>query len=109
AGVTATLGTWESRRVGAGELARKAAGILVFPSVVKAGIWLGGEYGEGLLIIRGRPAGYYNLISGSFGFQLGVQTRRIIIMFMTEQALDSFQNTYGWEAGVHRSITVLTP
>jgi len=108
ADVNATLTSFESQIVGARELASKAAGILVFPSVVKAGIGLGGEYGEGLLIIRGRPAGYYNLISGSFGFQLGVQTRRLIIMFMSEQALASFQNTYGWKAGVDGSIAVVT-
>src|SRR5262245_51940001 len=106
--VNATLTSFESQIVGARELASKAAGILVFPSVVKAGIGLGGEYGEGLLIIRGRPAGYYNLISGSFGFQLGVQARRLIIMFMSEQALASFQNTYGWKAGVDGSIAVVT-
>src|SRR5262245_63357012 len=108
ADVNATLTSFESQIVGARELASKAAGILVFPSVVKAGIGLGGEYGEGLLVIRGRPAGYYNLISGSFGFQLGVQTRRLIIMFMSEQALASFQNTYDWKAGVDGSIAVVT-
>src|SRR5262245_31545348 len=107
ADVNATLTSFESQIVGARELASKAAGILVFPSVVKAGIGLGGEYGEGLLIIRGRPAGYYNLISGSFGFQLGVETRRVIIMFMSEQALASFQNTYGWKAGVDGAMAVV--
>ena len=78
------------------------------PSVVKAGIGLGGEYGEGLLIIRGRPGGYYNIVSGSFGFQLGVQVRSVIIMFMTESALASFSSTYGWKAGVDGSIAVVT-
>ena len=80
----------------------------MFPSVVKAGIGLGGEYGEGLLIIRGRPGGYYNIVSGSFGFQLGVQVRSVIIMFMTEAALASFSNTYGWKAGVDGSIAIVT-
>ncbi len=98
----------ESQIVGARELASKAAGVLVFPSVVKAGLGLGGEYGEGLLIIRGRPSGYYDLISGSFGFQLGVQTRTVIIMFMTEQALASFESTYGWKVGVDGSVAIVT-
>jgi lipid-binding SYLF domain-containing protein len=48
------------------------------------------------------------MISGSFGFQLGVQVRSVIIMFMTEQSLASFQNTYGWKAGVDGSIAVVT-
>jgi len=108
ADVGAALTSFESQIVGARDLASKAAGILVFPSVVKAGIGLGGEYGEGLLIIRGRPGGYYNLISGSFGFQLGVQTRTVIIMFMTEPALASFASTYGWKVGVDGSVAIVT-
>jgi lipid-binding SYLF domain-containing protein len=108
ADVNAALTSFESQIRGARELASKAAGVLVFPSVVKAGIGLGGEYGEGLLIIRGRPGGYYNLISGSFGFQLGVQTRTVIIMFMTEQALASFEGTYGWKVGVDGSVAIVT-
>ena len=108
ADVNAALTSFESQIGGARELASKAAGVLVFPSVVKAGIGLGGEYGEGLLIIRGRPGGYYNLISGSFGFQLGVQTRTVIIMFMTEPALASFASTYGWKVGVDGSVAIVT-
>ena len=56
------------------ELARKAAGILVFPSVYKAGFGIGGSYGEGVLIVRGEPAGYYNIVSASFGLQLGAHS-----------------------------------
>ena len=108
ADVDKTLHSFESQVRGARELATNAAGILVFPSVVKAGIGLGGEYGEGLLIIRGRPGGYFNLISGSFGFQLGVQVRSVIIMFMTEQSLASFQNVYGWKVGVDGSVAIVT-
>ena len=108
ADVNAALTSFESQIGGARELASKVAGVLVFPSVVKAGIGLGGEYGEGLLIIRGRPGGYYNLISGSFGFQLGVQTRTVIIMFMTERALASFEGTYGWKVGVDGSVAIVT-
>ena len=108
AAVDATLRSFESQITGARELAIKAAGILVFPSVVKAGIGIGGEYGEGLLIIRGRPGGYFNLVSASFGLQLGVQTRSVIIMFMTEEALALFQRTYGWRVGVDGSIAIAT-
>src|SRR6266508_2427808 len=108
ADVDATLRSFESQAQGARELAIKAAGILVFPSVVKAGIGLGGDYGEGLLIIRGRPGGYYNLVSVSFCLQLGVQARSVIIMFMSEEALASFERTYGWKVGVDGSIAIAT-
>jgi len=103
-----TLHSFVRQVGGARELANKAAGILVFPSVVKAGIGFGGEYGEGLLIVGQRPAGYYNLISASFGFQLGVQERSVIIMFMTQEALDAFYRRAGWKVGVDGSVAIIT-
>ena len=93
---------------GARELAHKAVGILVFPSVVKAGFGVGGEYGEGALRVRGETVGYYNTVSASFGFQLGVQERSVIIMFMTPQALDQFRRTAGWKVGVDGSVAIIT-
>ena len=93
---------------GARELANKAAGVLVFPSIVKAGFGFGGEYGEGVMIVRGKPSGYYNLVSASFGFQLGVQERSVIILFMTEDALWKFRSTNGWKVGVDGSVAIIT-
>jgi lipid-binding SYLF domain-containing protein len=107
ANVNATLRSFVSQKPSARELGRKAAGVLVFPSVIKAGIGLGGEYGEGVLIIKARPAGYYNLLSTSFGFQLGVQSRSVIIMFMTEKSLAGFRNADGWKFGVDGSIVLV--
>jgi lipid-binding SYLF domain-containing protein len=108
AGVDATLHTFYYQVRGARELAHKAVGMLVFPSIVKAGFGFGGEYGEGALLIRGRTAGYYNDISASFGFQLGIQSRSVIIMFMTPHALDQFRNTAGWKVGVDGSVAIIT-
>jgi len=93
---------------GARELAQKAVGVLVFPSVVKAGFGIGGEYGEGALRIRGRTVDYYNMVSASIGFQLGVQERSVIIMFMTPEALDQFQRTAGWKIGADASVAIIT-
>lgn len=103
-----TLHSFVRQVGGARELANKAVGILVFPSVIKAGIGFGGEYGEGLLIVDKRAAGYYNLISASFGFQLGAQERAVIIMFMTESALEAFDRRAGWKVGVDGSIAIIT-
>ena len=108
ADATATLQSFVAQNPSARELGRKAAGVLVFPSVIKAGLGVGGEYGEGVLIVRQEPAGYYNIISASFGFQLGVQARSVIIMFMTQEALAGFRNAYGWKVGVDGSIVVVT-
>jgi lipid-binding SYLF domain-containing protein len=104
----ATLHRFVEQNPSAEELGRKAAGVLVFPSVIKAGIGLGGQYGEGVLIVHGNAAGYYNVISASFGFQLGVQSQSIIIVFMTEEALADFQNAYGWKVGIDGSIVIVT-
>lgn len=90
------------------ELAAKAAGILVFPSIVKAGMVVGGEYGEGALRVGGTTVGYYSTASGSIGLQLGVQSKSLIIMFMDKKALDSFKVSDGWEVGVDASIALVT-
>lgn len=108
AGVHATLDRFFNKIAGARELANKSVGILVFPSVVKGGFGVGGEYGEGALMIQGKPAAYYNTVSASIGFQLGLQERSVIIMFMTDSALRQFRRTAGWKVGVDGSVAVIT-
>lgn len=108
ASVQGTLENFYRQVRGGRELASKAFGILVFPSVVKAGIGFGGEYGEGALVVGGRVRSYYNTISASVGFQLGVQSRSVIIMFMTEPAYYQFRNTAGWKVGVDGSVAIIT-
>lgn len=88
------------------ELASRAKGMLVFPKIYKAGFWVGGEYGEGALRIGGNTVGYYNIASASLGLQLGVQRKSQIILFMTDDALQKFRNSQGWEAGVDGSVAI---
>ena len=108
ADVNATLNRFFARVTNGRELANKAEAVLVFPSIVKAGIGIGGEYGRGALHVRGVTRDYYNIIGASFGFQLGVQTRSVIIMFMTPQALAGFRSRAGWEVGVDGSVALIT-
>ena len=75
--------------------------------MVKAGIGIGGEYGEGALLVNGKTKDYYNVASASIGFQLGAQVKSEIIMFMTKAALDGFLASEGWEAGVDGSVAVV--
>jgi len=89
-------------------LIHKAFGVLVFPTIIKAGIGVGAEYGEGALLVRGRTDGYYNCLSGSIGFQLGAQARSVVILFMTEEALFKFSRTDGWKIGVDGSVALIT-
>ena len=94
---------------GAGsELAKKASGILVFPNVIKAGIGIGGEYGEGALLVGGKPVAYYNVAAASIGLQLGAQARSEIILFMNAKALANFRASRGWKAGVDGSVALAT-
>lgn len=89
------------------DLAKKAKAVLIFPKVVKAGFGVGGEYGEGALRIGGKSAGYYNTAAASIGLQIGVQSRAEVLMFMTQEALDRFRASDGWEVGVDGSVTVV--
>ena len=106
--VEATLKEFFLRIGGSRELVGKSAAVLVFPSVVKAGMGIGGEYGEGALLTRGRTLEYYNTISASIGFQLGAQARSVIIVFMTPEALAGFRRVDGWKVGVDGSVALVT-
>ncbi|HUO80517.1 MAG TPA: YSC84-related protein [Steroidobacteraceae bacterium] len=90
------------------ELAAKSRGMLVFPRIIKGGVGIGGEYGEGALLTGGRTADYYNIVSGSIGFQLGVQQQSVAILFMTDEALKRFRDSDGWKAGVDGSVAIAT-
>ena len=90
------------------ELAGKSSGMLVFPKVFKAGFGIGGEFGEGALLIDGQTVDYYSVAAASIGFQLGAQVKTEIILFMTDVVLESFRDSDGWEAGVDASIAIAT-
>ncbi len=107
AAVNVTLDRFYRQIPGARELGAKAGGVLVFPTVVKAGFGVGGEYGEGAMRIGGKTVGYYNTIAASIGFQLGAQARSVIIMFMTPEALAGFRRVDGWKVGVDGSVAII--
>ena len=83
---------------------RQAAGYLVFPRVIKVGIGIGAETGEGALRVAGRTAAYYRTTSGSFGLQLGAQAKSIVIAFMTKESLAAFRASSGWQVGIDGSV-----
>ncbi len=93
---------------GSKELLAIAKGVLVFPSVYKAGLVVGGEYGEGALRIGGKTVDYYNTVAGSFGLQIGAQSKTIIIVFIQQEALDTFRKSEGWKAGVDGSVALIS-
>jgi lipid-binding SYLF domain-containing protein len=88
-------------------LAGKAKGMAIFPNIVKAGLGVGGETGDGVLRAGGKNVGYYNTSGASIGLQIGAQSYSQVLMFLTDDALASFRDSAGWEAGVDGSVAVL--
>lgn len=107
AGVDRAVALFARKVRGGDELLARARGVLVFPTVVKAGFGFGGQYGEGALLVGRRTAGYYNIAAASFGLQIGLQSRTVIILFMTDDALYRFQRVAGWNIGVDAAVTVV--
>src|SRR5690606_33575093 len=93
---------------GSREYVERAHGVLVFPESVSGGFIVGVEHGKGVLRTGGQQAGYYALSAGSVGFQAGAQSRAIVILFMTPEALNEFRNSSGWTAGVDATVAVAT-
>jgi lipid-binding SYLF domain-containing protein len=90
------------------ELLRKARAVLIVPNLVKAGFFLGGEGGDGVMLARsGRgtwtdPA-FYTLASASFGLQIGIQAAEVIMIINTDRALKALeadQFKFGAQAGI---------
>ena len=89
------------------QLGTNAQAILVFPKVTKAGLGIGGQYGEGTLLRKGTAAGYYKTTGASFGLQAGGQQYGYAMFFMNAKALDDFLNASGFEVGVGPSVVLL--
>ena len=88
------------------ELTAKAAGVLVFPSVVSAGFIVGGSHGEGALRKGGRSSAYYSTSAASVGLLAGAQSKAVYLLFMTHE-LAKFEASDGWTAGADASVTVI--
>ncbi len=107
AGVDDSLEKFYKKIGEAKDLGGMAEGILVFPSVIKAGFGIGGEYGEGALRVKGKTVDYYSTAAASIGSQLGVQSKTVILMFMSEKTLKNFRDSKGWEIGVDASVALI--
>jgi lipid-binding SYLF domain-containing protein len=89
------------------ELGPKAHAILVFPKVTKAGLGIGGQYGEGALLKGGKAVGYYKTTGASFGLQAGGQQYGYAMLFMNAKALEQLDNAKGFEVGVGPSVVLV--
>lgn len=91
----------------AANVAKQAKAELVFPNIVRAGLIFGGGYGEGVLMQDGKVLGYYNSISGSWGFQAGGESYGYVVFLMNDRALSYLKASRGWEIGVGPTVTLV--
>lgn len=89
------------------ELSKIAKAVLVFPSIIKGGFIVGGQYGEGALRKENETAGYYNTVAASYGLQTGLQKFGYALFFTDEASLKYLDNSEGWELGVGPTIVVV--
>jgi lipid-binding SYLF domain-containing protein len=127
-GATVAFGSQGAMAAGAAELARdanaklqqlyvkvpaakalgaKAAAVLVFPTVTKAGLGIGGQFGEGALLEKGKAVAYYNTAGASVGLQAGAQRYGYALFFMNAKALEQLQKADGFEVGVGPTVVVV--
>jgi lipid-binding SYLF domain-containing protein len=88
-------------------LGPKALAVLVFPKVTKAGLGVGGQYGEGVLLQKGKAVAYYNTAGASFGLQAGAQQYSYALFFMNAQALGQLDKAEGFEVGIGPTVVVV--
>jgi lipid-binding SYLF domain-containing protein len=86
---------------------RDAHAILVFPKIVKAGFMIGGQGGEGVLFVRGKPTAYYKIGAASFGLQAGGQSFSYALFLMNDKALRYLDRSDGWAIGSGPSVVVV--
>jgi lipid-binding SYLF domain-containing protein len=102
----AALNSLYAKNAGAKAIGKDAVAILVFPSVVKAGLGVGGQFGEGVLFRGGKATAYYNTAGASVGLQAGAQKYGYVMFFLSEETLKSLDKAEGFEVGVGPSVVV---
>ena len=89
------------------QLGERAKAILIFPKIIKAGLIIGGQGGDGVLRVGGRADGYYNIAAASFGLQAGGQQFSYALFFMNDAAVQYLQKSDGWSIGSGPSVVAL--
>ena len=88
-------------------LGDKSVAVLVFPSIVKGGFIIAGQFGDGALRKNGKTVGYYRSLAASYGFQAGAQAFGYVLFFMDDASVAYLNNSDGWELGTGPSLVVL--
>ncbi|NLY51646.1 MAG: lipid-binding SYLF domain-containing protein [Firmicutes bacterium] len=86
-------------------LLKEARGVAIFPSVVKAGIFLGGKYGEGLVLQRDQATGtwygpsFITMKGVSYGLQFGVQSTALVLVINNDEGMEQFRGSQEFTLG----------
>jgi lipid-binding SYLF domain-containing protein len=88
-------------------LGKSAVAVLVFPKITKAGLVIGGQFGEGALLRGGKVTGYYRNAGASYGLQAGAQQFGYAMFFMNDNSLKALTETDGFEIGVGPSVVIV--
>ena len=104
---TQALNALYKNNPGAKALADKAVGVLIFPSIVKGGFIIAGQFGDGALRKNGKSVAYYRSLAASYGFQAGAQAFGYVLFFMDNESLRYLETSEGWELGTGPSLVVL--
>ncbi|KAF0190160.1 MAG: twin-arginine translocation pathway [Desulfobulbaceae bacterium] len=105
--VTNALNTLYKTTPAAKKMSEIAKGVLVFPSIIKGGFIIGGQYGEGALRVGGKTTGYYQTVAASYGLQAGAQSFGYAMFFLSDDDLKYLKKSEGWEVGVGPTVVVM--
>jgi lipid-binding SYLF domain-containing protein len=103
----AALKTLYATDAKAAAIGKKAAGVLIFPKIVKGGFVISGSSGNGALIVNKQVRKYYNFSSASFGLEAGVQGYGYALFLMNPSALASAQKNESWDVGSDPNVVAL--
>lgn len=98
--------TWLRSSDDTAQLLDRAAGVLVFPDIVEMGFGVGGEFGEGSLLVKGETIDYYATAGTTFGMSADAAYKAKVIFFMTEEALQSFRTQRSLKLGEQVPVPV---
>jgi len=107
ASASASLRKLYSQSERARELGRKARAILIFSKITKAGFVFGAQGGDGVLRIGGRTQGYYRIVGGSFGLQIGAQQFGYALFMISQSSVDYLRKSEGWSIGGGPTVAII--
>lgn len=106
ADVASTLNRLYTVAAGSREMVRHAAGVLVFPKVYGGALIIGGEHGQGALLVGGRTVAYYDTTGASIGWQAGASSKAVVYVFNSAAALQHFRDSNGWQVGADAKVAI---